>query len=194
MPSRENTAPEHDSSTRVSKAGASGPIPAANAQASPTNRPASSGGPVQSMNGRGERGATLHVFGAAPTHATAAVEPLGLGGRLARSLGILVACWGAAIVSIFIPVAHFFLVPGFLVLGVVLAVARGRERERILRLHGICPRCRREREFIQSGRQGGTLWVSCPGCFNRLSVTIEGSASRTTPAAAGPLTSLGTGR
>ena len=122
------------------------------------------------------------------------IEPLGLAGRLVRSLGILVACWGAAIVSIFIPVAHFFLVPGFLVLGVVLAVARGRERERILRLHGICPRCRREREFIQSGRQGGTLWVSCPGCFNRLSVTIEGSASRTTPAAAGPLTSLGTGR
>jgi len=146
------------------------------------------------MNGRGARGATLHVFGAAPSHATAEVEPLNLGGRLARSLGILLACWAAAIVSIFIPVAHFFLVPGFLVLGVVLAVVRGRDRERLLRLHGLCPRCRREQEFVQSGRQGGELWVNCPGCFNRLSVTIERSASRTTPTVPGPLTSIGTRR
>src|SRR5262249_3057376 len=159
MPSRAETTSEHDSNTGATKTGPPGAALAANVPAAPIDHLASAGEPVHSMNGRGARGATLHVFGAAPTHATAAAEPLNLGGRLARSLRILLACWAAAIVSIFIPVAHFFLVPGFLVLGVVLAVVRGRDRERLLRLHGLCPRCRREQEFVQSGRQGGELWV-----------------------------------
>src|SRR5262245_9384591 len=98
------------------------------------------------------RSATLHVFGAAPTGATAEVESLSLSRRLVRAVAVLSACWGAAIISIFIPVAHFFLVPGFVVLGVVGAILRSRERDRLLRIQGTCPRCGREEEFVQGGR------------------------------------------
>jgi hypothetical protein len=125
------------------------------------------------MSALATRVATLHVFGAAPTRATALLESLSPGRRLVRALAVLAACWGAAIVSIFFPVAHFFLVPGFLVPGVVWAVLRGRERQQVLRLQGVCPRCAREQEFVQGGRQNGQAWVSCPGCFNRVFVTIE---------------------
>jgi hypothetical protein len=146
------------------------------------------------MSAPAARHATLQVFGAAPAHAIAVLESLSPGRRIVRALAILAACWGAAIVSIFLPVAHFFLVPGFLALGVVLAVLRAREREHVLRLHGMCPRCAREQEFVQGGRQDGQTWVSCPRCFNRLFVTIGPPETATTGPAVGPLTSVGTGR
>ena len=140
------------------------------------------------------RDATLHVFGAAPTHAAAEIEALRPGRRLGRALAVLCACWGAAVVSIFIPVAHFFLVPGFAVLGVVGAILRGRERDRLVRLRGTCPRCGREQEFAQGGRQKGKRWVSCPACLNRLFVTIESPESPKPRAAAGSVASTGPGR
>jgi hypothetical protein len=120
-----------------------------------------------------ERGATLEAFGAPVTRATARLVAQNQGQRLGRAVGALAACWAAAVVSVFFPVAHFFLVPGFLVLGVVLAVLRGRERERLLGVYGICPRCHREQDFGQGDRQGGQTWVTCPGCFTRLRVTID---------------------
>jgi hypothetical protein len=81
-------------------------------------------------------------------------------------------------------------VPGFLVVGVIWAVVRARERERLLQLRGLCPRCGRDEDFGRSGRQGGQLWVTCPGCHNRLLVTIEPSESPRPPA----LTSAGISR
>lgn len=59
----------------------------------------------------------LTVFGAPPTRATITVMPLGIGRRLARALGALLACWAAATVAVFIPVAHFLLVPGLAIGG-----------------------------------------------------------------------------
>jgi len=125
------------------------------------------------MSAPRERVATLQAFGAPPSRATAVLVTQNPGQRLVRALAVLAGCWIAAIASVFIPLAHFFLVPGFAVLGVVLAVVRGRERERLLGLHGVCPRCRREQDFGRGGRQGGQTWVTCPGCFTRLLVTIE---------------------
>jgi hypothetical protein len=59
-----------------------------------------------------EMPALLTVFGASPASATVTVMPLGIGHRLARALGALLTCWGAAVVAVFIPVAHFLVVPG----------------------------------------------------------------------------------
>jgi len=146
------------------------------------------------MSTLGAQAATLEVFGAAATRATATLESLSPGRRLVRALAVLAACWAAAVVSIFLPVAHFFLVPGFLVLGVVWAVIRGREREQVLRLHGVCPRCAREQDFVQGGHQDGRAWVSCPACFNRLFVTIGPPESASSHPGPGPLTSVRTGR
>jgi len=139
-----------------------------------------------------ESPASLVAFGAPPSHATAVLVTQNLGQRLARALGGLVGCWVAAIVSVFIPVAHFFLVPGFLVLGVGWAVLRARERERLLELRGICPRCGREEEFGRGERQGRRTWVTCPGCFTRLLVTIEPGASPGPDVPGQPLAPAGT--
>jgi hypothetical protein len=114
----------------------------------------------------------LTVFGAPPTRATITVMPLGIGRRLARALGALLACWTAAAVAVFIPVAHFLLVPGLAIGGLVWAVVRLRARERLVRVHGVCPRCGHVQEFIAAGSAGGQPAVSCPGCLNRLLVTV----------------------
>src|SRR5262249_41873538 len=107
------------------------------------------------MSAPTERVAMLEAFGAPPTQATAVLVSQNPAQRLVRALSILGGCWAAAIVSVFFPVAHFFLVPGFIVLGVVLAVLRSRERERLLGIHGVCPRCRREHGFGRGDRQSG---------------------------------------
>ena len=57
--------------------------------------------------------ALLTAFGAAPTRARATIVVQGAGRRMARALAGLGACWGPAVVSIFVPVAHFVLVPTF---------------------------------------------------------------------------------
>jgi hypothetical protein len=124
-----------------------------------------------------EEPGSLTVFGAPPAPATLGVEPLGVGRRLARGLGALAACWGAAAVAVFIPVAHLVLVPALAVAGVVLAALRLRERERLVRVHGTCPRCRREQAFVVSGSLGRRPSVDCPGCLNRLTVTAGAVAA-----------------
>jgi hypothetical protein len=124
-----------------------------------------------------EMAGLLTVFGATPTRATITLMPLGIDRRLARALGALLACWAAAAVSVFIPVAHFLLVPGLAIGGLVWAVVRLRARERLVRVHGACPRCGRVQEFIAAGSTGGQSAVTCPGCLNRLLVTTGAPTS-----------------
>jgi hypothetical protein len=99
------------------------------------------------------------------------LEPLSAGRRLARVLGVLLACWAAAAVAVVIPVAHLVLVPGLAIAGLVWAVLRLRERERLLAVHGTCPRCVREQDFVVGGSPGRQPAVDCPACLNRLLVT-----------------------
>jgi hypothetical protein len=115
--------------------------------------------------------ATLTVFGAAPTRATVTLIPLSPGRRLARALGVLAACWAGAVVAVFIPVAHFLLVPALTIGGLVWAVLRFREQQRLLRVQGVCPRCGRAQEFVPGGTIERQPAVDCPGCLSRLRVT-----------------------
>lgn len=43
-----------------------------------------------------------------------------MGERLKRALIVLAKCWGIALVCVLIPIAHFILVPGFLIAGFVM--------------------------------------------------------------------------
>jgi hypothetical protein len=115
--------------------------------------------------------ATLTVFGAAPTRATVTLVPLSPARRLARALGVLAACWVAAAGAVFVPVAHFLLVPALAIAGPVWAVIRFREHQRLVRVRGVCPRCGRPQEFVPGGSIARQPAVDCPGCLNRLVVT-----------------------
>ena len=75
---------------------------------------------------------TLGVFGSPPVAASARVLRQSPQRRTRRALAALGACWAAAVPCVFMPLAHFFLVPTLLTTGVVLAVLRAREDTRLL--------------------------------------------------------------
>jgi len=117
--------------------------------------------------------ATLTAFGAAPTDAVATIVIQAPGRRFARALAALGTCWGLALGGLFIPVAHFILVPTFVTAGIVIAVMRGREDRRLLRARGRCPRCGIEQEFAAGGRMTREVRLDCPHCHNSLGCKLK---------------------
>src|SRR5262245_27668130 len=111
---------------------------------------------------------TLEVFGAPPTPATATVRHRSLATRSGRAALGLAAAWLLAFPAIFFPVAHFVLVPGFLVGGLVLAVIRWREDRTLVRVRGTCPRCGVALELTPEGRFRLPRPVQCVHCKNEL--------------------------
>src|SRR5688572_19190049 len=61
--------------------------------------------------------------------------------RRKRALKVLGICWGAALVSVIMPLVHFVLVPGFLVLGPVAAFFVFAQEAQIQGCESSCPSC-----------------------------------------------------
>ena len=62
-------------------------------------------------------------------------------GRVTRAIKGWAICWGLAVVSILVPVAHFVLVPAFAIAGPVVAWIRMRQESVILGAIVDCPAC-----------------------------------------------------
>jgi hypothetical protein len=122
--------------------------------------------------------ARLTAFGAPPAPATATVLSQRPAERLLRTAAGLGLFWGLALVSVFIPVAHFILVPTFVLAGIAVAVMRAREATRLLRVHGTCPRCGKEQDFEIGGRLTPARQLDCPKCHNNLTLTAGADAPK----------------
>jgi hypothetical protein len=89
---------------------------------------------------------------AALTQGTALVHLFSPQEKLARALKKLAVFWGVAVLSVFIPVAHFFLVPLFLVIGLVLFFNVMKTTGEVLEGKICCPSCGAEavlgRDFL----------------------------------------------
>jgi hypothetical protein len=120
--------------------------------------------------------ATLTAFGATPTPVTITMLAQTPASRFGRALGVLVACWCAAVVAVFIPVAHFVLVPGLAIVGVIWAARQLRTGVTVLEALGECPRCRRPQSFVSAGSSGDQLAFDCPACLTRLLATPDDAA------------------
>ena len=71
--------------------------------------------------------------------------------------------WGLAVVSVFIPVLHFVLVPAFLAIGIVFASMEYRRTELLKHTKFLCPSCKTSIE-IQNIRFLWPLRKTCPEC------------------------------
>ena len=103
-----------------------------------------------------------------PTMGRATVTRLDGPKRTQRALTGLAVCWGLAVISIFIPVAHFLLVPGFALLGIWLFVRRMRTGEIVTNMRAPCPDCGAQQTF-----ETGSGWklpkrVACSRCSRTL--------------------------
>jgi hypothetical protein len=121
--------------------------------------------------------ALLTAFGAPPARARVALRLRSPAERLGRAVLAAGACWTLAVVTLFVPVAHLVLVPGFLIAGAVLGASRLRERQTLLRVRGACPRCGVEQDWGTRGRFYQDRPVDCPRCRNQLRVRlVEGGS------------------
>lgn len=80
--------------------------------------------------------------------------------RAAAGLGLL---WLLAAVSVFIPIAHLLLVPGFFFGGIGLAIVRWRRRDRFAAFEARCPVCGARHHFDLEEAAELPLRLRCPG-------------------------------
>lgn len=113
-------------------------------------------------------GGTLTGYHGDTPGATLKVVELDRATRTKRALLGIAAWWAAAASAVFIPVAHFALVPGFLGFGVYSAVRRLRTASVTLGVHGTCPDCDTEQDFEVSERWTEREALACGTCRRSL--------------------------
>lgn len=84
--------------------------------------------------------------------------------RTTRAITALVVCWVIAAVTLFIPIAHFFLVPAFLIAGPIVAFSRYRQVDSKEKVEGICPRHNGEISVNLENTDQLPKWTYCPEC------------------------------
>ena len=116
----------------------------------------------------------LTGYGDTTTSGEATVLHFDRAERIARAGKGLGMAWGAALVSVFIPVAHFLLVPGFFLAGLVVFVKRMRRRVVVDTVRGACPDCKHEQAFDLSSDLRLPMHLTCANC-SRLLTAIRPS-------------------
>jgi len=117
-----------------------------------------------------EQPASLTAFGFPSQDAAAVIVEQTHTQRAMRVLTGLGFFWGLALCGLFIPVAHFILVPTFGVAGIIVALRRAREDRRLILVRGACPRCGAQQEFKPGGRFESGRSIPCPHCHGNLTL------------------------
>lgn len=75
----------------------------------------------------------------------------------------LVICWGASLLAIVVPIAHFLLVPGLFVAGPIAFYLGIRRTERLLTQSVLCPKCKTPVE-LESSKLKLPMQILCKPC------------------------------
>jgi hypothetical protein len=118
-----------------------------------------------------ERPCELWGFASTPGTAELRVALFDRAGRWRRAIKGLAAWWGMAVVGLFVPVAHFFLVPGFLLAGLIVFWRRRSMAEVIVAGQGRCPDCGADQTLDLPSRWAPDLALDCRECHRRLRLT-----------------------
>lgn len=86
------------------------------------------------------------------------------GDRTSRAIIALTACLAGAGITLFIPIAHFFLVPAFLIAGPVLFVLRIKQHEAKENVEGSCPSCNEKISITLENTDQLPKRTYCPAC------------------------------
>jgi hypothetical protein len=123
----------------------------------------------------------LRGFGAQPTPAHVELATLTLGERLTRAAAIFGLSLVLALVFVPIPLVHFVLVPGALLLGTVFAIVRLRQREIFRHARGRCPFCGTDQDFTVLGPVSLPKILYCASCQRELVLEKPTSAPPHSP-------------
>ena len=95
------------------------------------------------------------------------------GARTKRAVLAWAGCWAAAGVTVFIPIAHFFLVPAFAIAGPVLFYTMSRQAAAMDHVEGQCPRCNEQISIALESTDKLPKWTYCPKCDGSLQLTED---------------------
>ena len=112
----------------------------------------------------------LRGFGTSPAPARAEVAELSTAERLKRAAVVFGAFVAVAIIALPIPIVHFVVVPGGLLLAFSLGLLRLREGKVFRAVDGRCPFCGTEQAFAVLGRFRLPREVDCANCHRRLTL------------------------
>ncbi len=101
------------------------------------------------------------------------VEELERPQRLVRALRMLGGWWLAAVVCVFLPVAHFVLVPFCLLGGLVAAAFRLQARTRLAGAEGTCPDCGARQPLELPRNLRFPLDIACRNCHRALRLSAS---------------------
>lgn len=107
---------------------------------------------------------TLSGYHGRPTPGIVTIQRFDRGERWRRALQGLGTWWGAALVSVLVPVAHFILVPSFLGYGVWQFAQRLGTTELVTAARGTCPDCGAEQPFELAAQWRTPQPVTCGAC------------------------------
>jgi hypothetical protein len=110
----------------------------------------------------------LSGYVGAPTVGSATIQQFGRAERWRRALWDLAKWWGVAILVLFIPVAHFVLVPAFLLYGLHQFYVRATTAELVTAARGRCPDCGEDQTLDLAARWHAPQAVTCRACHRGL--------------------------
>ena len=86
------------------------------------------------------------------------------GERTGQALKVLLVCLLLAVVTAFIPIAHFFLVPLFVIAGPVMAFNKYKVDSILEKAEGRCPECSQEVDIVLEPGDKIPKRCYCPSC------------------------------
>ena len=115
----------------------------------------------------------LSGYSGTPTTATVTIQSFDRPERMRRALKGLGKFWAFAVGSVFIPVAHFLLVPAFGLFGAYTFFERLGARQVVTTAEGTCPDCGRTQQ-LETG--AGGRWrvprdIACRYCQRSLRIS-----------------------
>jgi hypothetical protein len=115
---------------------------------------------------------SLSGYHGRPTPGTVTIHEFNREQRWRRALQGLGKWWGVALLSVFIPIAHFLFVPSFLLYGIWQFVQRIGTSELATNARGTCPDCNREQALELAVRWRAPQLVTCRYCQRGLQLSI----------------------
>jgi hypothetical protein len=116
---------------------------------------------------------TVTGYSGERTLATVTVESFDRPKRLRRALKGLATWWAAALAGVFIPVAHFLIVPSLALFGVYTFLERLGAAEVATAGRGVCPDCGKEQTLDVQGPWRVPRRTSCRHCQRSLTVVTS---------------------
>jgi hypothetical protein len=113
-----------------------------------------------------------------PTTGSVTVQTFDRGQRLRRAIAGIGKWWGVALLAVFIPVAHFVLVPAFLGYGVWQFFQRLGTVELATAARGTCPDCGTEQPLDLAPRWRAPQPVTCRHCSRGLRLSLATDEGR----------------